>query len=241
MSHIMKYTPILTVCFLLLPFIAFGQGVYSPLVGVPGIDADANFNDYINGLYVFSISIAALLAVIKIIIAGVKWMMTDVVTSKGEAKKDIQGALLGLLIIVGAVLFLTVINPDLVKVNLVLPPAGTLKLDGMTSAAPSLTAPQSAYTTPSGSVITSIPVTASQEQKQLFLNQCQNTDTQGKTPLYALSSAGIHPRCITHGKTQTVTAKQFIIGQTNVEKSCTDGGGKWSVDTEVKDFGFCIK
>jgi hypothetical protein len=76
------------------------------------------FSNYINLLYALSISVAGLLAVIKIIIAGVKYMLTDVVTSKGAAIKEIKGALLGLLLILGAVLILTVINPQLIKSTL---------------------------------------------------------------------------------------------------------------------------
>ena len=91
---------------------------FVPLVGIPGVDPDADFGGYINALYVLSISLAALLAVIKIIVAGVKWMLTDVVTSKADAKKDIQGALTGLLIIISAVVILTVINPNLVEFNI---------------------------------------------------------------------------------------------------------------------------
>ena len=95
---------------LVAPLISFAQ--YTPLVGIPGVSG-GNFDSYINAMYGLAISIAALLAVIKIIIAGVKWMMTDVVTSKSEAKKDIQGALLGLLVVLAAVLILTVINPQI--------------------------------------------------------------------------------------------------------------------------------
>jgi len=68
------------------------------------------------------------LAVVKIVIAGVKYMFSDIVTQKSEAKKDIQGAIFGLILILGAVLILTVINPDLTNFNLeqsriALPPA----------------------------------------------------------------------------------------------------------------------
>ncbi len=90
---------------------------FVPLVGIPGVDGEMDFSTYMNALYALSISIAALLAVVKIIIAGVKWMLTDVVTSKGEAKKDIEGALIGLLVVVAAVLILTVINPNLVQLE----------------------------------------------------------------------------------------------------------------------------
>ena len=82
------------------------------LVGLP-IDTKGSFNEYINLLYKMSISIAALLAVVKIIIAGAKYMLSDVVTQKSDAKKDIKGALLGLLLIIGAVIILNTINPAL--------------------------------------------------------------------------------------------------------------------------------
>ncbi|MCA9354099.1 MAG: hypothetical protein KC877_01115 [Candidatus Kaiserbacteria bacterium] len=109
----------ITLLFVALPSILLAAApTYEPLVGIPGVPANSDLNTYINALYALSIIVAALLAVIKIIIAGVKWMMTDIVTSKSEAKKDIQGALLGLLIVLGAVIILTVINPDIVKVNL---------------------------------------------------------------------------------------------------------------------------
>jgi hypothetical protein len=65
--------------------------------------------------YAFSISIAALLAVIKIIIAGVKWMLTDKIGSISEAKSDIQSALLGLIIIICAVLIINIINPSILS------------------------------------------------------------------------------------------------------------------------------
>lgn len=108
-----KITPL---TLLLLPISVFGQvDGYQPLVGIPGYDPNTNtFVDFLNILYALSISVAALLAVIKIIVAGAKWMLTDVVTSKGEAKRDIQGALLGLLVVISAVIILTLINPNLV-------------------------------------------------------------------------------------------------------------------------------
>jgi len=95
-------------------------GAFVPLVGIPGVNPDSDLGTYINALYVLSISLAALLAVIKIIVAGVKWMLTDLISGKEEAKKDIQGALTGLLIVISAVLILTVINPDLAKTDLIL-------------------------------------------------------------------------------------------------------------------------
>jgi hypothetical protein len=98
------------------PTTVFGQQIYSPLINLqnPGNTA-GGFSDYIGFLYGMAISIAALLAVVKIIIAGAKYMMSDVVPAKGDAISDIQGAILGLLLILGAVIILEFINPQLIK------------------------------------------------------------------------------------------------------------------------------
>jgi len=92
-----------------VPVAVFAQ---QNLVNLP-IGETGDFSDYINAVYLMFISIAALIAVIKIIIAGVKYMFSDIVTQKSEAKRDIQGALLGLLVVLAAVVVLTIINPDL--------------------------------------------------------------------------------------------------------------------------------
>lgn len=110
---------------LLIPVFASAQDTLY-LVGIPGVDIGSDFNSYINALYKLSIAIAALLAVIKIIIAGLKWMLTDLITSKEDAKKDIQGAVLGLLIIIAAVIILETINPQLTKTQIFVAPGEDL-------------------------------------------------------------------------------------------------------------------
>lgn len=112
-----KITKFAILSILLLPLVGLAQEVYEPLVGIPGVDDTTDINSYINALYALSISIAALLAVIKIIIAGVKWMLTDIVTDKSEAKKDIYNATVGLIIVIAAVLILGVINTQLTQTS----------------------------------------------------------------------------------------------------------------------------
>ncbi len=112
---------VLFLSLLLLPVVSLAQ--FQPLVGIPGLsNPSTDINSYINILYALSISIAALLAVIKIIVAGVKYMLSDVVTSKSEAKSDIQGALIGLLVVISAVLILNIINPQLTQTTLFVGP-----------------------------------------------------------------------------------------------------------------------
>ncbi len=101
-----------------VPVFVYGQEgkVYSPLVQFKNAGNEiTNFSDYIGFLYGLSISIAALLAVVKIIIAGSKYMLSDLISGKESAKSDIQGAILGLLLILGAVIILEFINPQLIK------------------------------------------------------------------------------------------------------------------------------
>lgn len=96
----------------------YAQGTYSTLIesGL-GKKSEDGFSNYLNSIFIMAISAAALLAVVKIIIAGVKYMLSDIVTSKADAKKEIRTALLGLVIIVATVTILTVINPNLTNLD----------------------------------------------------------------------------------------------------------------------------
>ncbi len=132
---------------LLLPVVSLAQ--FQPLVGIPGLsDPTTDINSYINILYALSISIAALLAVIKIIVAGVKYMLSDVVTSKSEAKSDIQGALIGLLVVISAVLILNVINPQLTQTTLFFAPVDQVAYNNSNGAGGATGSPAPLRTTP---------------------------------------------------------------------------------------------
>ena len=147
----------------------FAQEAYQVLVGVPGVDTTSgvDVNDYVNALYALSISIAALLAVIKIVIGGVKWMTSDIVTDKGDAKKDIKGALVGLLIVLAAVLIISVINPQILEVNLDLDSIQTIRGSSGTGAPSSISERLNA---PPGSIIKTCT------QEQFGTSTCCPTD-----------------------------------------------------------------
>lgn len=234
------FTLIVTLC---VPALVYGAD-YAPLVGIPGVDPNADFSGYINSLYILSISVAALLAVIKIIIAGVKWMLTDVVTSKGEAKKDIYGAVIGLLIVLAAVLILTVINPNLTNVKIIFDPVSPISLPTVVKVGKTLTEPKT--TTPigaTGSQVVSIPNTASTEQKMLFVKDCNN---QANSKSYHLSSSEV--RCITTGATENSQVMRYCSTPDcttvyhNIIKECTDKNGTFVPETApaVKNFALCI-
>ncbi|MEK7186779.1 MAG: hypothetical protein AAB690_00430, partial [Patescibacteria group bacterium] len=78
-------------------------------------------SDYVVGIVRLAIAVAAVLAVVRIIFAGIKYMSTEAFQSKGEAKTDIQNAVWGLLLAIGAYLILNTINPNLVEFKLTIP------------------------------------------------------------------------------------------------------------------------
>ena len=92
---------------------------FVPMAHLPGITGDAvPLPVYINRIYMLTITIGAFIGVIKLSIAGVKYAMSDVVTDKSSAKKDIMGVFLGLAILLVPFIVLKQINPDLVNLEL---------------------------------------------------------------------------------------------------------------------------
>ncbi len=106
--------------FLLLPLLTLAAEGNEPntFATIPFLSGN-NFTTqgFVTALYQMAIGLAAVLVVVRLIMAGAKYMLSEVVSSKGDAKEDIKGALLGLLIILGAVLILGTINPKLVGLN----------------------------------------------------------------------------------------------------------------------------
>ena len=107
------------------------DGDFVPMANIPGISGTpTSLPDYINRIYMLTISIGAFIGVIKLSIAGVKYAMSDVVTDKSSAKKDIMGVFLGLAILLVPFIVLKQINPDLVNLEL-LRNAGKVNTSGM--------------------------------------------------------------------------------------------------------------
>jgi len=78
---------------------------------------EVGLKDYIRYLYLFGLGAVGVLALIFLIIGGFLYMFSDTVTSKDKAREYISGALIGLVLGLGAYLILKTINPDLVKIN----------------------------------------------------------------------------------------------------------------------------
>lgn len=99
----------------LTPLTVWGAG-YEPMIALPGFENvnSESLEDYLQTLYVIVIIVAAVVAVGKLMLAGLQYIGDDLITSKQAAKGNIRGAILGLVIIILATVILRTINPNLV-------------------------------------------------------------------------------------------------------------------------------
>jgi len=112
-----KYLFVLTLL-LLLPVAAIEAQGAVRMVGIPfEPTGNTSVQAYIQALYRLAIGVAALLAVVKLILAGAKYILSDVITQKEDAKQDIRSAIIGLLIVLSAALILSTINPNLLNLR----------------------------------------------------------------------------------------------------------------------------
>jgi len=93
-------------------------GLLEKIGDIKKIDVNQGIGFYINQIVIIIIGLAALVAVVVIVIAGVQYMTTEAVTQKGEAKKRIRNALIGILLILSVYVLLKTINVRLVNIDL---------------------------------------------------------------------------------------------------------------------------
>ena len=96
---------------------------------------------YLANIYTFAIAMAGVLAVIKIVYAGIKYMTSEAFGLKTEAKKEMKAAVYGLLMALGSYVFLYTLNPNLVKFKLNIGSTNAIVGDGTELFANSYDAP----------------------------------------------------------------------------------------------------
>jgi hypothetical protein len=102
-----------------IPLLAEVKPEYVPLVALPQFTGSGDgLSGYFNQIYMVCVAVGSIIAFIKISIAGVKWSMSDVVTDKSDARNDIKGALLGLIILLIPFIVLNTIYPGLTSLNI---------------------------------------------------------------------------------------------------------------------------
>ena len=73
---------------------------------------------FFNYLFMAAIAAGAALAVIRLGYAGIMYMMTDLISSKQNARQMISEVVLGLLLLLAVWIILNQINPDLLNLNI---------------------------------------------------------------------------------------------------------------------------
>lgn len=102
---------------ILLPLAAHAEVV--PLAPLPtnfGFSTES-LDGYINTLFYIAIGVGAVLAVLRIVIGGFQYMTSEAVTSTKDARSIITMAIVGLLVLLGSWLALSIINPRINNLN----------------------------------------------------------------------------------------------------------------------------
>lgn len=123
-----------------LPTVALAAPVtYDLLAPVGTLPATVTLTQYLQGIFQTIVGIVGVLAVIMIVICGIRLMGSGSAGGKSEAKQCIWNAIFGILLAIGSWLLLNTINPLL------------LKNDATLSVAPAIVSPPVPPAPPSGS------------------------------------------------------------------------------------------
>jgi hypothetical protein len=176
----MKTLVTLSLVALLLPAVAFAQRPleYTPLEPIPGINQSgtADFPTFLKGIFTILLSIGGILAVGLLVYGGIVYMTSEISNKKSEAKRRIQAAVWGLLLLISSYLILNTINPQLLEFKFLNP--GNTTAQNNTPAAQSQT-PSVISAPPGKAVDGTLSLDAGTlnqsavNELQVFENQCK--------------------------------------------------------------------
>ena len=105
---------------------------YTPLEPLPftygaqsKLGNPSDFPTLVNGFFKLILAFGVVFAVLVLVFYGISYMTSEIGGKKAQAKRRIQAALLGLLLLLGAYIILNKINPGLVTISLSLPTVGS--------------------------------------------------------------------------------------------------------------------
>lgn len=101
---------------------AFAFTLAQPIPGVGGqggigITEATTFAQYVAAVMPFIFGLAIVVAVVQLVIGGMQYALSEVITSKQDAKERIMSAIYGLLLALLSWLILNTINPNLVNLK----------------------------------------------------------------------------------------------------------------------------
>lgn len=93
----------------------------APIANMPAdftVNASCPFGAYLGTVINATLGIIALLAFLMIVLGGIEYMTSELISSKQAGKDKILNAIWGILIALGAWLILNTINPKLLEICL---------------------------------------------------------------------------------------------------------------------------
>lgn len=98
------------------------QFQFQPIVSVPlptggAVGAETSLTDYLNGVFVLTIAVATILGVVMITFDGIRYMTSDAIGTKKAAIEGLQGAAIGLILLLLSYVLLNVINPQILNIK----------------------------------------------------------------------------------------------------------------------------
>ena len=171
-----------------------------------GSTPSSGFANYLNVMINLFIGLCAVLAMIMIIMGGIQYMTSELISGKEAGKEQITHAVLGLLLALGAYAILNTINPDLLNISLNNLPTATITVTPILDTAQTIPANGQAYPYTSYKQGDTWP---SDQTTRTALNNIQNVSIQqgpcakvgsfNCTSVYGLNTAFVtklHGQCI---------------------------------------------
>lgn|GEM_PF-3305042 len=91
---------------------------FSPILQKEGVLSIDFLGQYISGLYLYLLGIAVIIAIVMVMIGGLQYVIGAAKPDQvGKGKKRIGSALIGLFLLFGTTLVLTIVNPQLIKLK----------------------------------------------------------------------------------------------------------------------------
>jgi len=119
-------TVVFLAAFLSAPLAYAADKGFTALAPIPGltdtaITSSSGFAAFFDKLYIYLIGVAVILAIIMIIWGGLEYSTQDSISKKSDGKSKIYNALFGLVLVLSPVLVFTIINPQILSLNLNFP------------------------------------------------------------------------------------------------------------------------
>ncbi|MDP1629018.1 MAG: hypothetical protein Q8L57_00190, partial [bacterium] len=84
---------------------------------IPKMPDTVTLPQYLRGIFIFGLAAVGITAMASIMLGGIRYMASDLITTKQDAKDQILSAIQGLLLLLFSYLILNTINPELVSLR----------------------------------------------------------------------------------------------------------------------------